>query len=182
MSAKFEVHALSAGGRTTDWSTRLYLEPIGQTTAAYFMWLIRGAGGPILVDTGFTMRLGKLKGIPVEGFKTRDDLLTTAGIDPREIATVILTHLHWDHFDLEGFLPKATFWVQRREVDFWSGDASRERWLQRFVSDAFVQDLEALRSSGRLKVIDGSLDLLEGYAWSLLGGTLLGCRLSSCSR
>jgi glyoxylase-like metal-dependent hydrolase (beta-lactamase superfamily II) len=171
MSAKYEVYALSAGGRTTDWSTRLYLEPIGETmTAAYFMWLIRGPGGPILVDTGFTTRLGKLKGIPVERLRTRNDLLTTAGIDPREIATVILTHLHWDHFDLEGFLPKAIFWVQRREVEFWSGDAGHEPWLQRFVSDSFVQDLEVLRSTGRLKVIDGSLDVVDGIRLELVGG------------
>ncbi len=171
MAAKREVYALSAGGRTTDWSTRLYLEPIGETmTAAYFFWLIRGPGSPILVDTGFTKRLGKMKGAPVDRLKTRDELFATAGVDPGEIATVILTHLHWDHFDLEGFLPKASFWVQRRELEFWNGDAGHEQWLQRFLSDCFTKDLEAVRSSGRLKVIDGGLALVDGIRLELVGG------------
>lgn len=171
MAATYEVYALSAGGRTTDWSTRLYLEPIGNAmTSAYFFWLIRGPSGPILVDTGFTKRLGKVMGAPVEQLRTRESLLATASIDPSDIATVILTHLHWDHFDLEGFLPSATFWVQRREVEFWSGDAGREPWLKRFMSDCFFQDLELVRSSGRLKVVDGSVDLTEGIRLELVGG------------
>ncbi len=178
MGAKYEVYALSAGGRTTDWSTRLYLEPIGETmTSAYFIWLIRGAAGPILIDTGFTPRLGKLKGAPVEQLRTRDELLATVGVDPNEVATVILTHLHWDHFDLEGFLPKATFWVQRRELEFWSGQAGQEPWLRRFVSDCFAQDLAAVRSGGRLKVVEGSLDLVDGVRLEWVGGHSPGMQL-----
>lgn len=169
--ATYEIYALSPGGRTVDWSTRLYLEPIGETmTSAYFIWLIRDTAGPILIDTGFTTRLGKLKGIPAERLRTRDDLLATVGVDPNEVSTVILTHLHWDHFDLEGFLPKATFWVQRRELEFWSDQGSRDGWLRRFVSDCFAQDLETVRSTGRLKVVDGSFDVVEGVRLEWVGG------------
>lgn len=171
MAPTYEIYALSPGGRTVDWSTRLFLEPIGKTTtSAYFLWVLRGPGGPILVDTGFTARLGKIKGAPVEQLRTRDELLSTAGIDPNEIRTVILTHLHWDHFDLEGFLPKATFWVQRRELDFWRGYGGRDQWTRRFISDCFAQDLETLRSAERLKVIEGNLDLAEGVSLEWVGG------------
>ncbi len=31
MPAAYEVYALSPGGRTVDWSTRLYLHPAGDT-------------------------------------------------------------------------------------------------------------------------------------------------------
>ncbi len=171
MVASYEIYALSSGGRTVDWSTRLYLEPIGKTTtAAFFIWLLQGPGGSILVDTGFTTRLGKAKGIPVEKMRTRNELLATVGVDPNEVRTVILTHLHWDHFDLEGFLPKATFWVQRREVEFWSGYGGQERWLKRFLSDSFDQDLAAIRTSGRLKVIEGNLQVVEGVHLEWVGG------------
>ncbi len=171
VGATHEVYALSPGGRTVDWSTRLYLEPIGETTtAAWFLWLIRGAAGPILIDTGFTSRLGKVKGVPVERLQTRDDLLAAVGVDPHEVSTVILTHLHWDHFDLEGFLPKATFWVQRREVEFWTDHGTQEPWLRRFVSDCFAADLGAVRSGGRLKVVEGNHDLVEGVRLEWVGG------------
>ncbi len=156
MPATYEIYALSPGGRTVDWSTRLYMQPIGETTtSAFFLWLLRGPGGSVLVDTGFTHRLGKLKGVAVNQMRTREALLATAGVNPDEISTVILTHLHWDHFDLEGFLPRATFWVQRREVDFWTGSGGKDPWLRRFLSDCFEQDLDSLRSSKRLRAIDG---------------------------
>lgn len=166
-----EIYALSPGGRTVDWSTRLYLAPIGETTtSAYFLWLLRGATGSVLVDTGFTHRLAETKGVPVERLRTREALLDSAGIDPREISTVILTHLHWDHFDLEGFLPNATFWVQRRELEFWTGDDGHDRWIRRFLSDCFERDLEDLRSGGRLRTIDGNADAAEGIHLELVGG------------
>jgi glyoxylase-like metal-dependent hydrolase (beta-lactamase superfamily II) len=171
MSATYEIYALSPGGRTADWSTRLYMHPAGEsTTSAYFLWLLQGPAGPILVDTGFTHRLGRLMSVPVESMRTREALLSTAGIAAADIRTVILTHLHWDHFDLEGFLPNATFWAQRREVEFWSGYGAQERWLKRFVSDCFAADLDTIRSGGRLKIVDGNVDLVEGVRLEWVGG------------
>ncbi len=171
MTATHEIFALSPGGRTVDWSTRLYLGPTGDTTtSAYFLWLLRGPAGSILVDTGFTTRLGKAKGLAVEQMRTREALLATAQVNPNEITTVILTHLHWDHFDLEGFLPKATFWVQRRELEFWTGGGGRDAWLRRFLSDCFEQDLDTLRAAKRLRVIDGSAEPAAGIRLEWVGG------------
>jgi glyoxylase-like metal-dependent hydrolase (beta-lactamase superfamily II) len=170
-TAMYAVYALSPGGRPVDWSTRLYLEPPGQTTSsAYFLWLLRGPQGSVLVDTGFTHRLGRIKGLPVENLRTRDALLGSVGVDPRDIAHVLLTHLHWDHFDLEGFLPRATFWVQRREVEFWQGYGGQDPWVRRFLSDCFQDDLAMLRSEGRLKVVEGTLEPLEGIRLEWVGG------------
>ncbi|HKV44798.1 MAG TPA: N-acyl homoserine lactonase family protein [bacterium] len=173
MAETYGIDALSPGGRQVDWSTRLFMAPMGETTtSAYFLWLLRGPAGPILVDTGFTPRLANAKGLPVDQLKlrTRDELLATAGVDPNAVKTVILTHVHWDHFDLEGFLPKATFWVQRREVEFWAGFGGQDPWTRRFLSDCYTQDLEAVRSSGRLKVVDGNLELVEGVRLEWVGG------------
>lgn len=171
MPSRYEVYALSPGGRPVDWSTRLYLEPAGHTTtSAYFVWLLRGPEGPVLVDTGFTLRLGRLKGIPLDTLRTRDALLASAGVDPASVSTVLLTHLHWDHFDLEGFLPHATFWVQRREVEFWQGYGLRDTWTRRFLSDCFVDDLAALQVEGRLKVVEGTFQPLQGIRLEWVGG------------
>ncbi len=173
MASTYEIYALCAGGRTVDWSTRMYLYPIGETAAsAFFLWVLQGAGGPIVVDTGFTHRLAQAKNpkLSAAGFRTREELLETAGVDAASVSTVILTHLHWDHFDVEGIFPRAVFWVQRAELEFWTGYGARERWHQRFVSDCFAEDLAALQSSGRLRVIDGNTDVADGVSLELVGG------------
>jgi len=167
----YEVYALSVGGRTVDWSTRMYLHPIGETTtSAYFQWVLTGPAGPIVIDTGFTQRVAKTKGLSLERLRTRDEVLATAGVDPGTVGTVILTHLHWDHFDVEGIFPRATFWVQRRELEFWTGYGSRERWHQRFVTDCLAADLAALQSNGRLRVMDGTLQVTDGVDLEWVGG------------
>lgn len=167
----WEIFALSPGGREVDWSTRLYLHPVGETTtSAYFFWVLRGSEGPVVIDTGFTHRLGKVKGVPVAQMRTREDLLESLQVDPQEVRTVLLTHLHWDHFDLEGAFPNAVFWVQRREVEYWTGYGAQDPWHQRFRSDCLQEDLETLRSSGRLRVIDGAAAPLGGIRLEWVGG------------
>ncbi|MDR7518478.1 MAG: N-acyl homoserine lactonase family protein [Armatimonadota bacterium] len=167
----WEIFALSPGGRAVDWSTRLYLHPVGETmTAAYFLWVLRGPQGHVVIDTGFTHRLGKVKGAPVEAMRTREDLLAAVGVAPEAVRTVVLTHLHWDHFDLEGAYPNATFWVQRRELDFWTEYGSKDRWHQRFLSDCFAEDLDALGATDRLRVIDGVHEPAAGVRLEWVGG------------
>jgi len=171
MASTYEILALSPGGRQVDWATRLYMEPIGTTTtSAYFLWVLRGPAGPILIDTGFSARLAKLKGLPADQLRTRDELLASAGVDPKNLKTVILTHLHWDHFDLEGFLPNATFWAQRRELEFFRGFGGQDPWIRRFLSDCFEEDLSAVQPGGRLKVVDGALELTDGVTLEWVGG------------
>src|SRR5438067_2212594 len=70
----------------------------------YFVWLIRGAGRDILVDTGFNAeeakaRARKLTLNPV-------DALANFGVAAGTIRDVIVTHLHYDHAgNLDRFLP-----------------------------------------------------------------------------
>jgi glyoxylase-like metal-dependent hydrolase (beta-lactamase superfamily II) len=173
VSATYEILALSPGAREVDWSTRLYLHPAGtgMTTSAYFLWLLQSPAGSVLVDTGFTPRLASVKGLPEEALpRTRDQLLRSTGVAPESIATVILTHLHWDHFDLEGWLPRATFWVQRRELEYWTGPGGRDVWIRRFISDCFTDDLAVLRTSGRLRTIEGNAQPLDGIRLEWVGG------------
>jgi glyoxylase-like metal-dependent hydrolase (beta-lactamase superfamily II) len=140
------------------------------TTSAYFFWVLRGPGGPVVIDTGFTHRLGRVKSIPVEQMRTRDDLCAAVKLDPNSVETVILTHMHWDHFDLEGAFPKAMFWVQKRELEFWTGYGGQETWHQRFISDCLLEDVQSLRASGRLNAVDGVHEPARGIRVEWVGG------------
>ncbi len=85
-------------------------------------WLLRGPGGPILVDTGMceTGRASQYHypGSRQEPGQPIDEALAAAGVAPGEVRLIILTHLHWDHCHNLHRFPGARVAVQRREWDF----------------------------------------------------------------
>src|SRR5437868_3082627 len=81
---------------------------------AMMVWLIRGGGKNILVDTGF-YRPQFFKNWKVNNFIRPDEAVAKAGVKPDEITDVILTHAHWDHADGTDLFPKAQVWIQKDE-------------------------------------------------------------------
>jgi glyoxylase-like metal-dependent hydrolase (beta-lactamase superfamily II) len=93
-----------------------------QTTAQdldYFVWLIRGGGRDILVDTGFNaeeaaLRNRKLTLNPV-------DALERFGVTADSIRDIIVSHLHYDHAGNLDRFPQARFHLQDREMSYATG-------------------------------------------------------------
>src|SRR5260221_2875757 len=93
-----------------------------ETTAQdldYFVWLIRGHGRDILVDTGFNateaqLRNRKLTLNPVEA-------LARFGVGANTIKDVVVTHLHYDHAGNLDQFPNARFHLQDREMSYATG-------------------------------------------------------------
>jgi len=84
--------------------------------------------GRILVDTGLHPsmavdpdanfgRIGKraFRGLSVDAAQTAPAQLRARGVEPREIAVVVMTHLHIDHASAASEFPGATFVVSDRE-------------------------------------------------------------------
>src|SRR4051794_39655719 len=61
----------------------------------YFVWVIKGLDGAIAVDTGFTAEVAAKR--KRTWLRCPVDSLKLVGVDPAEVKTVILTHLHYDH-------------------------------------------------------------------------------------
>ena len=85
-------------------------------------WLLRGPGGPVLVDTGMceSERASRYHypGSRQEPGQRIDEALAVAGMAPSDIRLIVLTHLHWDHCQNLHRFPGARVVVQRREWDF----------------------------------------------------------------
>ena len=99
--------------------------PVPRRTAVN-TFLIRSGGRTALVDTGCGMAMA------ATGGKLFDNL-AAAGIDPADIDTVLLTHMHPDHSnglsDASGkpLFPKAELVLHQAELAYWHDDAAMAR-------------------------------------------------------
>jgi len=100
---------------------------------SYMFWLLKGAGGRnILVDTGYldSTKVGN------SSYVRPDQLLKRMNISPSEISDVIITHCHHDHVGGISLFPKATFWIQKAEYDYYVGEAWQEKGLKMVNGDS----------------------------------------------
>lgn len=82
---------------------------------------VRTGGGLVLFDAGTGAQVA-----PTAGNIAKNDLWKAAGIDPAEVTTIVMTHLHLDHFfglmakDTNApIFPKAQIYVASAEYKYW---------------------------------------------------------------
>lgn len=129
---------------------------------AMIVWLVRGNGRNILVDSGF-YRDRFLKAWRVKDFLKPSDAVAQFGVKPEEITDVIITHMHWDHADGMDLFPRARIWLQKDEYTYYTGEA----WQQKNTHGGIDKDdvLAAVRLN-----LEGRLTLVNGDAQQILPG------------
>ncbi|MGK2239689.1 MAG: N-acyl homoserine lactone hydrolase [Rhodococcus sp. (in: high G+C Gram-positive bacteria)] len=85
------------------------------------MYVIEGGDSPIVVDTGADLARAwddhKIK-MEQTTEEQPEEVLRAAGIDVRDVAVVVNTHLHWDHSSNNHLFPRARVLVQQSELDY----------------------------------------------------------------
>ncbi len=123
MGNAYEVYAIRYATMSPRTPNMNFIVPDPHETSAsdldYFVWLIRGGGRDILVDTGFNeteagLRNRKLTIDPV-------DALARFGVEAGAIRDVVVTHLHYDHAGNLDRFPNARFHLQEREMSYATG-------------------------------------------------------------
>lgn len=138
----FQVRGLIAGADT---SRRLDI--------ALMVWLIKGPDGRnILVDAGF-YRAPLMAQWKPTAYTRPDSAVAKFGVKPEDITDIIISHIHWDHFDGADLFPKARVWIQREETDFHVDSAGGAK--NRTINAADAAMLHAIRAAGRLHAVDG---------------------------
>jgi glyoxylase-like metal-dependent hydrolase (beta-lactamase superfamily II) len=123
MGNVYEIYALRYATMSARTPHMNFLSPDPHETTAqdldYFVWLIRGGGRDILVDTGFNAEEAKLRARKLT--LNPVDALAGFGVAAGDIRDVIVTHMHYDHAgNLERF-PNARFHLQEREMAYATG-------------------------------------------------------------
>lgn len=141
----------------------------------YFVWLIRGEGREIVVDTGFSAAVAVRR--------QRDHLrCPTLGLallkaDATKIKDVVITHLHYDHVGNFDLFPAATFHLQDKEMKYATG---RHMGKPVFSGAFDVEDVVGMVRSnyaGRVRFHDGDADIARGVSLHFIGGHTMGLQV-----
>ncbi|MGH8723265.1 MAG: N-acyl homoserine lactonase family protein [Burkholderiales bacterium] len=138
----------------------------------YFVWLIRGAGREIVVDTGFSAAMAAKRGrehlrCPTAGLKL-------LGADSNHIKDVVITHLHYDHVGNFDLFPAATLHLQDLEMRYATGrHMGEERHRYAYEVEEVVGMVRRVYQD-RVRFHDGDAELAPGVSLHLIGGHTMG--------
>ena len=149
------------------WENSVITDRKNRITLGLNCLLLQVGGKNVLVDTGVGSKDNDndretLGLVPSRMFKG----LKAAGITPKDIHAIILTHLHFDHsggctrMDRAGKIvatfPKASYYVQRT---CWEEACSpNERCLHAYRPDNFIP----IEARGQLELLDGDSEIFPG--------------------
>ncbi len=174
----YRLYALCQGTRACDASWLLYLSESGRVRELpYFFWLLvpEAGGAPIAVDTGFSEAAQKARNPVYAGYRQQRELLGHFGVKPSDVQTLIVSHLHWDHFSSARLFSSARFYLQRAELDFWRSDAAGYHFLNHFLGD--LPEAERLEEAGRLVLVEGEAEIADGVRVHRVGGHTPGLQI-----
>lgn len=171
---EYEVYALRYAtlARRRQEAFMAYDPHNGPMPVDYFVWVIRGAGRTVLVDTGFSA--------DAAARRRRDylcdpiDALARLGIRAAEVQHVIITHLHYDHAGNVHRLPNARLHLQERELQFATGRHMRFEPLRNaYDVDDLLNVVRGLYQT-RVELYDGDATFAPGIELVHVGGHTAG--------
>lgn len=157
--------------------TVIYLHAYGrhdQVQIVQNFYLIQGEGRTILVDTGiddlesYLTEDQRLRFVSVPSRST-EELLADQGVRPEDIDTLILTHLHFDHYINARLFPNARIILNRREWIYVLLPENK-RYAPRIGFPREVFGWLADEAWERLELVDGEVEVLPGIRVIWTGG------------
>ena len=131
----------------------------------YYIWAIKGKEETIVVDAGTGLTEANKR--KLKGYVNPIDALKRIGVDESNVNKVIITHMHFDHVGgMEMFpqaFPKAKFYIQKKEYDFWVKHPFAKRPPFSRVADPLAIKATAdLEETDRLVLACGDQKIMPG--------------------
>jgi glyoxylase-like metal-dependent hydrolase (beta-lactamase superfamily II) len=137
-------------------------EPERKLSIAMVVWLVRGNGRTILIDSGF-YRQKFLDQWKPRDFLKPSEAVAQFGVKPEEVTDVVLTHMHWDHAGGMDLFPKARIWLQKDEYTYYTGEAWHQKNTHGGIDAEDVLAVVKLNLEGRVGLVNGDAqEILPG--------------------
>ncbi len=163
MTDQWRILALDTGTSELEQSMLTYTVGFGQTVRIpRVMWVIQGPT-TVVVDTSVPMH-GRSNEFIGEDFSRSAaqepaNALRDAGVDPKDVELVVLTHLHWDHAGNCDLFPDARVLVQQQELRYAVAPG-------RFFRKSFLAPMSGWPAPPyllpNLETVDGEVELAPG--------------------
>jgi glyoxylase-like metal-dependent hydrolase (beta-lactamase superfamily II) len=134
----------------------------------YYVWAIVGARETIIVDTGFDQAVGDRRKRQL--VKPVREGLSALGIDAQKIATVIVSHMHFDHCGNTELFPRARYHLQDREMEYCTGRYMCHAQLRNSYEEDYVVAMLRKLFAGRVTFHDGEDEVVPGVTVHHIGG------------
>jgi glyoxylase-like metal-dependent hydrolase (beta-lactamase superfamily II) len=175
MTAMNEVFAIRYSERAATRGSH-FLGPIDRAAdsmpMSYFIWVVRGEWGAIVVDTGFSAETARMHGRNY--LASPGELVAELGIKPSDLKSIVLTHLHYDHAGCTSDFPGVKLVVQVAELRQWCGPRARPSivgsGLAHLVLPADVASVCRANLAGGVTWVDGDAVIAPGVSVHRLGG------------
>jgi glyoxylase-like metal-dependent hydrolase (beta-lactamase superfamily II) len=141
----------------------------------YFVWLIRGDGREIVVDTGFSRAMAQKRGR--EHIRCPTQGLRLLGVDAAKVSDVVITHLHYDHVGNFDLFPGATLHLQELEMRYATGKYMCDECFRGAFEVEDVVGMVRSVYAGRVRFHGGDAELLPGVSLHLVGGHTMGLQV-----
>jgi len=138
-------------------------DPSRKMDIAMMVWLVRGGGRNVLVDSGFYREQFFKQWPGITDFVKPSESIARLGLKPEDITDLIITHMHWDHADGIDLFPKAKIWIQKDELEYYAGSAWQSRRTHGGIDPDDVLAAVKLNIEGRVGLVNGDAqEILPG--------------------
>lgn len=141
----------------------------GYLKLPYCYTVIKGNGHAAMFDVGHMNKgYGKefADSLGVAAWQSPRTVLSEIDLTPEDIDTILISHAHFDHFGNVEDFPKATFYIQEREIEKWVWAMSLPERFRNVLTGIDPADILRgvdLARNQRLVCVEGDLqDVLPG--------------------
>jgi glyoxylase-like metal-dependent hydrolase (beta-lactamase superfamily II) len=134
----------------------------------YYVWVVKGGGRTIVVDTGFNFEMAMKRGRTIT--RPVAEGLNALGVAPEQVEDVVITHLHYDHVGNHALFPKAKYYLQDKEMDFATGRCMCHPMMNHGYEVDDVTEMVRRVYENRVQFVDGVREIAPGIEVHHIGG------------